>query len=235
MHYAGHPMQPPMGQHMHQTAPPPVHPPQHHLNMGGGGVAPGGTNVQIPHQMDRTGGQFSSVEQELAYLRQLANAQQQQLAAMQLSMIETTVNGVLDDLEEKVTIDRPRDFNRLVRLSRADMDAEVAFMLQTRKPVEQPTPPEGVPLQFQAAGGQPGATRGPMGPIQMSLSQAHDMLQMPPDPTMAGPAPAPQSNYDKLMDVVRNRNRGESAMDAYHRVMGKTNGQAGANGTAVRG
>jgi hypothetical protein len=224
---AGHPFpNPSMGHPMSTPAPMPHQPapPQPaHMNMGGGGTPGGYNNTNMPHQMQRG---YDPRDQELSQLRH-------QVAVMQLSMIESTVNGVLDDLEDKIVIDRPRDFARLVQMSKADMDAEVAYWIQTRKPVEQPVPTEAVPIQFQAGGNQPGAARGAMAPVQLSLQQAHDMMSMQPDPAAVPNNPA-ASAYDRLVDIVRGRGKGESPMVAYERVMGKLREEQ--NGTTrVRG
>ncbi len=219
----GHPALP-----NHQPTPP------HQFNYGAGGSPAGGMNTQMPHQMSRgTAPQhpgYDPRDQELAQLRQQVAVMERQQAAMQLSIIEQSVNTVLDDLEDKIAIDRPRDFARLVQMSRADQEVEVQFMLQTRKPIEVALPPEAVPIHMQALGTPQGAARGPMGPVQMTMGQAHDALGMPPDPTLAAAAGKPTSRYDQLQEIVRNRGK-LGNMAAYEYFMSQ---QAGNNGTAVR-
>ncbi len=216
---SGHPTPPPRGMAPTQ------------LNAG---CPPGYGNSNMPAMMSRDGGQqYDPRDMKIAQLEQMLQTQNQQIAAMQLSMIESTVNGVLDDLEKKVTVDRTKDFGRLVQLSRADLDAEVQFMLATRKPVEQPTLPEAVQLQMQALGNQPGAMRVPMGPVQLTLAQAHDAMQTLPDPAMVAAAAGPASTYERLQDIVRNRGK-LGNMEAYEQVMGRLQSEAQTNGK-VRG
>lgn len=222
---------------------PPVPPgsPQQ-MSMGNGSCTPPGSgNNQIPTQMQRApvqqvsqNHQYDLRDQQIAMLQNQLAAQQQQMAAMQLSMIEKDVNVLLDDLQGKILIDRPRDFAKLVQLSREEQSAEVQFMLQTRRPIEAPVPVEAVPIHMQALGNQPGAVRQAMPPMQLSLQQAHDMLGTPADPAFAatGGGRQPQSRYDQLVEVIRGRGN-KSALDAYEEVM--RNMQTPNNGVPVRG
>jgi len=154
--------------------------------------------------------------------RQIA-AMGQQIAALQLARMEDSVNGLLDDLETKIVIDRARDKDKLIRLSKAELDSEIQFMLATRKQIEEPVPTFGVPLQMQADG-----TTGPRtaGPMQMSLQDVSAGYAMGADPRVAKIA-GPQSHYDKLQEIVRNRGKLDP-MDAYAAAMGPA---PGANGT----
>lgn len=127
-------------------------------------------------------------------------ALQKQVAAMQLEKIETSVNQILDNLQHQIVISRDRDFQTLVRLGKAEQDAEVAHMIATRKPVEAPLPNMGLPL---------GSHMGPPpvnGPVKMSKEHFNGP-QVVSDPALgtAG-APGPKNEYEQLQEFIRSNN-----------------------------
>lgn len=145
-----------------------------------------------------------------------------QVASLQLARMGDEVTLILNDLERKIVIDRPRDHARLIKMSKADRDADVQFMLNTRKAVEEPLPQEALPLQFHM---QPPQTVGQQNiPIQFGMDQG---MYMAPDPNLGKTAPGTPkavSAHDALMEIVRNRGK-LGTMEAYEAVM-----NAGANG-----
>ena len=95
-----------------------------------------------------------------------------------------------------------RDFQTLVKLSKADRDIEVAHWKATRKATEQALPGEAVPMQFQLEIPQMGASPAAAGPTQLSMQHAGPFV-MPGDPRSS----APTSAHDELLEVIRNKGK----------------------------
>lgn len=151
---------------------------------------------------------------------------------MQLERMRDSVNSVLDGLERKIVIDRARDAEKLIRLSKAEFDNEVQFMLATRKPVEEPVPSMNVPLQFQA-NGTTGPHVAPGGPMQLAFDQAASGYAMGADPRMAVAQSKPTNMHDALVEIVRNRGK-DTPMEAFEKVMGKIDPATNGTLTKVR-
>lgn len=217
------------------------------FNMGGGSPA-GFGNTMIPTQMQAGYGYYPPYQTPAPAARQpmqfQAGGQQQvsydprdaqilqlqrQVQTMEQNMAAAGINALLDGLQNEITIDRTYDFNRLIKLSRADLDVEVQMMRKTRAPVQPALPGEAVPLHFQAGAGtgpRPGGPAPAGAPVQLSLQQAMEAggYGMGGDPTLQGNGAVPQgpnAAYDAMIEAVRNR-RKEDPMVAYRRLMGGT-------------
>lgn len=140
------------------------------------------------------------------------------LATIKLQMMTSQVDAILDKLSSQIVIDKPRDTAKLIRMSQHERDNEIQFMLATRRQIDPPVPPVGVPIEGHFVLPH---EQGRGGAKQMSMSDAAAQVQlgMAGDPTLGKKAPGPANVYDQLMDVVRNRGRGESPLDAYETAM----------------
>lgn len=158
-----------------------------------------------------------------------------QVASLQLARMGDEVTMILNDLEKKVVVDRAQDHARLIRLSKADRDKDIQFMLATRRPVEEQLPGEALPLQFHAVP-NPLAQHQQAAPIQLGLG-AGDGLYMPPDPNLGKPAAGRAANvHDALMEVVRNRGKlsNTQALDAALEAARSGGGSNGQPRVAIR-
>ncbi len=165
----------------------------------------------MPQQFSR-GGSYDPRDEQIHEMRT-------QMAAMQLRMIEKDVAVIIDDLAKKVVIDPIRDTATLLRMSAAEQQAEIQHWITTRRAVDPPAPVRPVygPNDMVQIPGDVGG-----GPMQMSLQQAQQlaMIGVPADPAMTAAAANGQKNrYDMLQDIVRNRGRGVSTLDAYEAAM----------------
>ena len=198
---------------------PPPGPPQGPAQMSAYG---GGMNTMMPQQF---GYGYSQPQQpmQLGYQPQYSGHPQQsqpvqlsreqreiqemrtQLAQLQLQKIESEVGGELRELSRQIVVDlnpQGRDFQTLVKLSKADRDIEVAHWKATRKATEQALPGEAVPMQFQLEIPQMGASPAAAGPTQLSMQHAGPFV-MPGDPRSS----APTSAHDELLEVIRNKGK----------------------------
>jgi hypothetical protein len=156
-----------------------------------------------------------------------------QVAQLQLARLGDEVNMILNDLDTKIVIDRQRDYNDLIKLEKPQRDQAIQFMLATRKPKEEPVPPEALPLQFHA---QPPAPQVPVQNAPVQLAGISDGMYMPPDPTLGRQAPgAPKavSTHDALMEIVRNRGK-LSATAAFDQAIAAARNGGSQNGIPVR-
>lgn len=199
-----------------------------------GGAAPGGMNTMMPQQMQRYGtppvqmqyhGGPTPEQQQIEVL-------QRHIMSLHLQMEGQKVNSLLDVLQNEIVVDRARDFETLIKLSRDEERQDmIQFWRSTRKAAVPDLPPEAVPLQFQLHQTPRQQQQGPI-----SLQQAHEGYSFPGDPSLVGrpgatPTAAPQrSLHDMMLEAVRNRKNGQSTQEAFNAMMGQIGGT-----TSVRG
>lgn len=140
---------------------------------------------------------------------------QKQVAAMEHHIAATEVNIRLAEVAKQVVVDPARDFPRLIKLSRQEQEAEIQYMLATRKPVEQPLPGMGIPGIGDHVG--PGAAPGALQPIQFSRNGAG--FALPADPALSN-ATVQRTEHDRLMELVRKGN-GRVSLEDYDAIMQK--------------
>lgn len=130
---------------------------------------------------------------------------QRELTTLKLERIESDVNHILNDLQTKIVIDRPRDFATLCRLSKQDQQAEIAHWTATRRQVEQQLPNIGLPMSahMQLQGAQ-------TGPVRLDYDSAPQIVA---DPTLAA-GNKPLSEYDRM--VMEIREKGTAGLLAAH-------------------